>query len=141
MPRILCIDFGMKRVGLAVTDPLQIIASPLTTVANSEVLDYLKEYCIKEEVETIVVGQPRRMSGELSAVETEILAFIEKLKAALPNHKIDRYDERFTSKIAKQALFDSGLKKKKRQDKSLLDSTSASLILQDYLTSKNDFTY
>ena len=136
MARILAIDFGMRRVGIASTDPLQIIASPLTTVPNKDAVDFLAEYCGREEVETIVVGQPFRMSGEPSSVESEILKFIDKLKEKLPQMHIDRCDERYTSKLAMQALIASGVKKKKRRDKSLLDSTSASLILQDYLRDK-----
>lgn len=135
MGRILAIDYGLKRVGLAVTDPMQIIASPLKTVQESEAIDFLTTYCNTETVDTIVVGQPRRMSGELSDVETSILKFIEKLNEKLPEMNIQRYDERFTSKLAANALIESGVKKKQRRDKSLLDSTSASLILQDYLAS------
>ncbi len=135
MGRILAVDYGKRRVGLAVTDPLQIIASPLTTVGEKEAITYLADYCTKEQVEVIVVGQPRRMSGELSEVEQDIVEFIAKLREKLPAMRIDRFDERFTSKIAAQSLIDSGVKKKKRRDKSLLDSTSASLILQDYLRS------
>ncbi len=133
MGRIIAIDFGMKRVGIASTDPLQIIASPLTTVPNKEAVDFIFNFCSKEDVDTIVVGQPFRMSGELSDVEKEILKFIQELNKKLPNMPIKRCDERYTSKMAMQALIDSGVKKKKRRDKSLLDSTSASLILQDYL--------
>lgn len=133
MPRILAIDYGKRRVGLAVTDPLQLIASPLDTIPEKESISFIADYCNHKEVETIVVGQPRRMSGELSEVETDILEFIAKLSEKLSNIEIVRYDERFTSKIAMQGLIDSGLKKKKRRDKSLLDSSSASLILQDYL--------
>ena len=136
MARIIAIDFGMKRVGIASTDPLQIIASPLTTVANKDAVDFIVNYCSKEEVETIVVGQPFRMSGELSGVETEILKFIDKLKEKLPDMHFARCDERYTSKMAMQALIASGVKKKQRRDKSLLDSTSAGLILQDYLENK-----
>ncbi len=133
VPRILAIDYGKRRVGLAVTDPLQLIASPLDTVAETDSITFIANYCSREEVETIVVGQPRRMSGELSEVEKDIVKFIEKLSEKLSDIQIVRYDERFTSKIAMQGLIDSGLKKKKRRDKSLLDSSSASLILQDYL--------
>jgi len=122
MARIMAIDFGMKRVGIATTDPLQIIASPLTTVPNKESIDFIVNYCSKEVVETIVVGQPFRMSGELSGVETEILKFIEKLKEKLPDMHFERIDERYTSKMAMQALIASGVKKKQRRDKSLLDS-------------------
>jgi len=126
----------MKRVGIASTDPLQIIASPLTTVTNKEAVAFITDYCKREEVETIVVGQPFRMSGELSDVETVILKFIDKLKEKLPDMPFARCDERYTSKMAMQALIDSGVKKKQRRDKSLLDSTSAGLILQDYLENR-----
>ncbi len=136
MARIIAIDFGMRRVGIASTDPLQIIASPLTTVSNKEAVDFIHDFCNKEQVERIVVGQPFRMSGELSDVESEILKFIDKLKEKLPNMPFARCDERYTSKMAMQALIDSGVKKKQRRDKSLLDSTSASLILQDYLENR-----
>ena len=112
MPRILAIDYGKRRVGLAVTDPIQLIASPLDTIPEKESISFIANYCNREEVETIVVGQPRRMSGELSEVETDILEFIAKLSEKLSNIEIVRYDERFTSKIAMQGLIDSGLKKK-----------------------------
>ncbi|MFT5724199.1 MAG: putative Holliday junction resolvase [Bacteroidia bacterium] len=133
MARIIAIDFGMKRVGIASTDPLQIIASPMTTVTNKESVQFITDYCTREDVEIIVVGQPFRMSGELSGIEVEIVKFIDKLKEKLPSMPIARVDERYTSKMAMQALIASGVKKKQRRDKSLLDSTSASLILQDYL--------
>lgn len=136
MARIIAIDFGMKRVGIASTDPLQIIASPLTTVANKDAVSFIVNYCSREAVETIVVGQPFRMSGELSGVEKEIVKFIDKLQEKLPDMHFDRCDERYTSKMAMQALIASGVKKKQRRDKSLLDSTSAGLILQDYLENK-----
>ena len=135
MSRILGVDFGKRRVGLAVTDPLQIIASPMITVQFREAINYIYKYCTTEDVEAIVIGQPRRMSGELSDLEQDILKFIIKLQRRLPDMKIARYDERFTSKIAARSLIESGVKKSKRRDKSLLDSTSASLILQDYLLS------
>ena len=136
MARIIAIDFGMKRVGIASTDPLQIIASPLTTVSNKEAVEFITNYCTKEEVETIVVGQPFRMSGELSGIEVEILKFIKQVQEKLPLIPIARCDERYTSKMAMQALIASGVKKKQRRDKSLLDSTSAGLILQDYLENR-----
>ncbi|MCB0733906.1 MAG: Holliday junction resolvase RuvX [Flavobacteriales bacterium] len=136
MARILSIDFGGKRTGLAVTDPMQIIASELRTVPTDDLLDFLMTYTQSEVVETIVVGQPRRMDGSLSDIETRIVEFIEKLreKVAIP---IVRYDERFTSKMAGRSLIESGVKKKDRRDKSRLDSISATLILQDYLASRS----
>ncbi len=136
MSRILAIDYGKRRVGIAVTDPMQMIASALATVDEKESIDFLKDYCTREEVEAVVVGQPKRWSGELSQVEADILIFIQKLGEAVPGIRIDRYDERFTSKMAKASLLESGVKKKGRRDKSQLDSISATLILQDYLASR-----
>ena len=133
--RILAIDYGTKRCGIAVTDELKLIASPLTTVEASELLDFLQQYCQSESVERIIVGLPKQTSGELSESETAITNLIEKLQEKLPEIPISRYDERFTSKIASHILVESGTKKKKRQDKALLDRISATLILQDYLSS------
>ena len=133
--RILAIDYGTKRCGIAVTDELKLIASPLTTVEASELLDFVQQYCQSESVERIIVGLPKQTSGELSESETAITTFIEKLQEKLPEIPISRYDERFTSKIASHILVESGTKKKKRQDKALLDRISATLILQDYLSS------
>ncbi len=133
MPRILAIDYGAKRTGLAVTDPLKIIASSLRTEPTETLLPFLKDYLSREEVETIVVGQPFRLDGRPSDIEQEILKFIDKLKKQHPAIPIERIDETYTSKIASQTLIASGVKKKKRRDKGLLDSISATLILQDYL--------
>ena len=133
--RILAIDYGTKRCGIAVTDELKLIASPLTTVEASELLDFLQQCCQTESVERIIVGLPKQTSGELSESETAITTFIEKLQEKLPEIPVSRYDERFTSKIASHILVESGTKKKKRQDKALLDKISATLILQDYLSS------
>ena len=133
--RILAIDYGTKRCGIAVTDELKLIASPLTTVEASELLDFLQQYCQSKSVERIIVGLPKQTSGELSESEAAITTFIEKLQEKLPEIPISRYDERFTSKIASHILVESGTKKKKRQDKALLDKISATLILQDYLSS------
>lgn len=136
MPRILAFDYGGKRTGIAVTDPLQMIAKALGTVDTKEVLDYLKTYCAKEEVETFVVGQPFRMDGTTSDIEVEILKFIEKLKIEFPNIPVKRMDESFTSRRSMQSLIASGVKKMDRRDKRVLDSVSATLILQDYLATK-----
>jgi putative Holliday junction resolvase len=136
MARILAFDYGGKRTGIAVTDPLQMIATALATVDTNVLMDYLKTYCTKEEVETFVVGQPFRMDGSTSDIEVEILKFIEKLKAEFPNIPVKRMDESFTSKRSMQSLIASGVKKKDRRDKRLLDSVSATLILQDYLATK-----
>lgn len=133
MPRILAFDYGGKRTGVAATDPLQLIASAVGTVDTQEIIPFIKQYCAKEEVETFVVGQPFRMDGSPSDIEVEILKFIEKLKLEFPQIPIKRIDEAFTSKISMQSLIASGVKKKARRDKRLLDSVSATLILQDYL--------
>ncbi|MDG3583607.1 Holliday junction resolvase RuvX [Galbibacter pacificus] len=136
MGRILAIDFGGKRTGIAVTDELQIIASGLTTVPTAELLSFLKEYTSKETVDAIVVGQPKRLNNEFSDIEAEIRLFIHKLKEEIPKMEIERIDERFTSKMAFQSMIDSGVKKKNRRKKELLDEVSATLILQSYLHSK-----
>lgn len=137
MSRILALDYGARRTGIAVTDPMQMIATALQTVPTHDVLMFIVRYCSGNEVSEIVVGQPRRWSGELSEIETEILQFIAKLSEVLPQIRIVRYDERFTSKIAQRSRIENGEKKKSRRDKSALDSISATLILQDYLSSKS----
>ncbi len=133
MARILAIDYGEKRTGIAVTDPLQIIASGLTTVSTKDLLKYLKDYVSKEQVERIVVGQPRRLNNEPSEVEHKIQQFIITLHKELPEISVVRIDERFTSKIAFQSMLDAGVKKKDRRKKELLDKVSATVILQSYL--------
>ncbi|MFD2725602.1 Holliday junction resolvase RuvX [Hyunsoonleella rubra] len=136
MGRILAIDYGMKRTGIAVTDELQIIASGLTTVDTKELLNFLKDYFTKEEVELILMGEPKQMDNTPSESEALIQPFLEKLKKQFPNIPLKRVDERFTSKMAFQSMLDSGLKKKQRQNKALIDEISATLILQSYLYSK-----
>jgi putative holliday junction resolvase len=133
MGRILAIDYGKKRVGIAVTDELKIIASSLETVNTSEIIPFLKKYTAKENLETIVVGEPKQMDYTDSESAQIIEEFIKKLKTALPEIPVVRADERFTSKIASQVISKSGLKKKERQNKALIDSISATLILQTYL--------
>ena len=136
MARILAIDYGTKRVGVAVTDELQIIASGLTTVHSSEIVSFLKEYCQKEEVECIVVGEPKKLNNEATHSTEAIENFVAHLKKVFPTVKIDRIDERFTSVLASKAIIASGVKKKKRKEKGLLDEVSATIILQDYLERK-----
>lgn len=136
MARVLAIDYGSKRTGIAVTDELQLIASGLTTVSTSDLLSFLKTYCAEEDVERILVGEPKQKDGSPSDIEEEILKFLQKLKSSLPNIPVERRDERFTSKLAFQAMIDSGLKKKQRQNKALVDEISATIILQDYLQQK-----
>ncbi|MEQ3499081.1 Holliday junction resolvase RuvX [Tenacibaculum sp. SSH1-16] len=136
MGRIVAIDFGKKRTGIAVTDELQIIASGLTTVNTSELITFLKEYTQKENVELFLVGKPKQMDNSDSESEVLILPFLEKLEKAIPSIPIKRIDERFTSKMAFQTMIDSGLKKKQRQNKALVDEISATIILQSYLYNK-----
>ncbi|MHC9087640.1 Holliday junction resolvase RuvX [Tenacibaculum sp. IMCC1] len=136
MGRIVAIDFGKKRTGIAVTDELQIIASGLTTVNTSELITFLKEYTQKENVELFLVGKPKQMDNSDSESEVLILPFLEKLEKAIPSIPIKRVDERFTSKMAFQTMIDSGLKKKQRQNKALVDEISATIILQSYLYNK-----
>ncbi|MDY2588079.1 Holliday junction resolvase RuvX [Winogradskyella aquimaris] len=137
MGRILAIDYGTKRTGLAVTDPMQIIASGLTTVDTKELIQYLKTYVTTEEVEKFVVGEPKQMDNTASESEVHIQKFLEKLSKEFTNIPIVRVDERFTSKMAFQTMIDSGLKKKQRQNKALVDEISATLILQSYLASNS----
>jgi len=136
MARILAIDYGMKRTGIAVTDELQIIASGLTTVNTKDLLSFLKDYTAKEKVELFVVGEPKQMDNTVSESEALILPFLEKLQKQFPNIPVQRVDERFTSKMAFQTMIDSGLKKNQRKNKALVDEISATLILQSYLYSK-----
>lgn len=137
MSEILAIDFGTKRTGIAATDPLQIVASGLVTLPTQEVISYLINYLESHEVETCVVGQPKRHDGTFSEVETEIKKFVQNLKTQIPSLEVKRFDERFTSKMAFQTLIDSGVKKKTRQEKGLIDKISATLILQSYLEAQN----
>ncbi|AQS93526.1 Holliday junction resolvase RuvX [Polaribacter sp. BM10] len=133
MARILAIDFGKKRTGIAVTDELQIIASGLTTINTDELLSFLKEYTSKEKVELILIGKPKQMDNTDSESEVLILPFIKKLEKLLPQIPKKRIDERFTSKMAFQTMIDSGMKKKQRRNKAMIDEISATIILQSYL--------
>jgi putative Holliday junction resolvase len=135
MGRILAIDYGQKRVGLAVTDPLKITANALDTVPVHEIFDYLKKYIEKEDVEKIVVGLPRQMSGEFSASMQYIEPFVKGLQRTFPDKEIIYVDERFTSSIAQKTILEAGLKKKDRQNKALVDKVAATIILQTYLAS------
>lgn len=137
MPRVLAIDYGQKRTGIAVTDEMQIIASGLTTVDTPLLLNFLNDYFIKEKVEKVLIGEPKQMNNEPSQSTPLINAFVEKFKTQFPDMELERVDERFTSKMAFQTMIDSGLKKKQRQNKSLIDEISATILLQDYLSRKN----
>jgi putative Holliday junction resolvase len=136
MARILAFDYGLKRIGLAVTDDLQIIASGLDTVLTSEIFKFLENYLQNESVVLFLVGEPKQMNYSASKVEKHIIPFIKKLKLKFPKIPIQRIDERFTSKMAFQAMIDGGLKKKQRQNKALIDQISATIILQTYLEQK-----
>ncbi|PWG05433.1 Holliday junction resolvase RuvX [Polaribacter aquimarinus] len=133
MGRILAIDFGKKRTGIAVTDELQIIASGLTTVSTEVLIPFLKEYISKEKVELFLIGKPKQMDNSDSESEALIVAFLKKLQKEIANIPIQRVDERFTSKMAFQTMIDSGLKRKQRRNKGLIDEISATIILQSYL--------
>lgn len=135
MGRILAIDYGRKRVGIAVTDPLKIIANGLTTVKSCDVLKFLSDYLSKEFVELIVVGLPKTMNNEESDSMQYIKPFVEKLKKQHPNVPVEMYDERFTSVLAHKAMLEGGLKKKERQNKALVDEISATIILQSFMES------
>jgi len=131
--RILAIDYGQKRVGLAVTDSLKMIATNLTTVASKDIFDYLKNYIVKENVELMVVGLAKKLNNTESESMRFITPFVKKLKLTFPDLPIEMYDERYTSKLALQSMIDSGASKKTRQNKGLIDSISATILLQDYL--------
>ncbi len=133
MPRILAIDYGRKRVGLAVTDPLQIIATSLTTVSTSELFMFLEKYLKEEQVERFVIGYPRQMNNEPSESVQFIDPFLKKIKEKYPQIPVELVDERFTSKMAFQTMIDSGIGKMKRREKGLIDTISATIILQSWL--------
>ena len=131
--RILAIDYGQKRVGFAVSDELRICANALDTIHVSKAFDFIVQYLSKEKVDIIVVGEPKTMNFEASDSARYIEPFVNRLKKAFPDLKIDRYDERFTSKIAFQTMIDAGLSKKQRTNKELVDKISATIILQSYM--------
>ena len=134
MARILSIDYGKKRTGLAVTDSLQIIANGLATVSTSSLIDYLKDYIAKEPVERIVIGRPTQPDGRPSENLARVEQFVNRWRKLVPNIPIEYYDERFTSVLAHQVVIDSGVKKKvRKENKGLIDEISATIILQDYM--------
>jgi putative Holliday junction resolvase len=137
--RILAIDYGRKRVGLAVTDPLQMIANSLTTIHAKDIWNFLSEYLTKETVDCIVVGYPRQMNNQASEAVRYINPFLKRLQKLYPQLEIHLVDERFTSKMAHQTMIDAGLGKKARQNKALVDTISATIILQSYLEQKSKF--
>ena len=135
MARILALDYGTKRTGIAVTDEMQIIASGLTTVDTRELMKFLESYFVSENVELVLIGEPKQMDNSASQSEVAISEFIKKFVLKFPIMQVKRVDERFTSKMAVKTMIDSGLKKKKRQNKALVDEISATIILQSYLYS------
>ncbi|PKP16036.1 MAG: Holliday junction resolvase RuvX [Bacteroidetes bacterium HGW-Bacteroidetes-23] len=136
MPRILAIDYGIKRTGIAVTDELQIIASGLTTIPSETIIPFLKDYFSKENVSTVLIGEPKQMNGLPSESTPIIEKFVTTFSNEFPEMKVIRVDERFTSKMAFQTMIDSGLSKKQRQNKGLVDEIAATILLQDFLTRK-----
>lgn len=134
--RILSIDYGKKRTGIAVTDPLQIIAGGLATVSTSELYDFLVGYIGREPVERIVIGEPRQADGTPSENFARVEQFVNRWRKSQPSIPIEFYDERFTSVLAHRAMIDGGLRKKDRQNKALVDEISATILLQDFLESK-----
>lgn len=136
MGRLLAIDYGRKRVGVAVTDPLQLIATGLCTVPASDIITFLKKYVESESVDRIIVGLPKQMDNSASESSKYIKPFLVQLAKNLPSIPVEEYDERFTSKLAQKAIIDAGVKKMDRRDKSLVDMVSATIILQSYMQSK-----
>ena len=133
MPRILAIDYGMKRTGLAVTDPLKIIATGLTTVESNQLMPFLKNYFSKEEVELIIIGEPKNLDDTATHATLLVEKVIKQLQKNFPSIPIQKVDERFTSKMASRAMIEMGLKKKQRQNKALVDEIAATIMLQEHL--------
>ena len=137
MPRILAIDYGLKRTGIAITDELQIIASGLTTIASETAIAFLSDYFSNENVFKVLIGEPKQMNGQPSESTVIIEKFVTKFRKNFPEMKLERVDERFTSKMAFQTMIDSGLKKKQRQNKALIDEIAATILLQNFLSRKS----
>ena len=137
MPRLLAFDFGTKRLGIAVTDPLQLFATGLTTIHPKDVIEFLKKYLQTEHIETFIVGEPKQMDGTPSQSAPQVKGFVTILKKNFPDIPIEMMDERFTSKMASATIAQSGLKKSDRQNKALIDTVSATIILQSYMEKKS----
>ena len=137
LSKYLGIDFGIKKSGVSISDSNKLISFPLETIETKNLLDYIKQISIDENIEIVVIGKPLRLNNEIHDLEEEILKFIKSLKNHLPNIQVERIDERFTSKISKQIIIQSGVGKKNRRDKLIIDKISASLILESYLIQKN----
>ena len=140
MARIIGIDYGTKRIGIATTDPLQIIASPLETVATTQIFDYLTQYFFTEEVERIIVGEPKKLDDTDGDILPQVRRFVEKLNQLFPNIPVDFQDERFTSADAKRIILASGIPKMKRRDKTLVDKISASIILTEWMEAEGKWS-
>lgn len=132
--RIMAFDYGTKRIGIAVTDPLQIVANALTTVHPNDIWQFLDDYLKTELIQTFVVGKPKQMDGTDSQSASHITGFVRRLRKTYPQITVEEIDERFTSKMASAAILQSGVKKSKRQEKGIVDTVSATILLQDYLT-------
>jgi len=137
LSKYLGIDFGIKKSGVSISDSNKLISFPLKTIETKNLLDYIKQISIDENIEIVVIGKPLRLNNEIHDLEEEIVKFIKSLKNYLPNIQVERIDERFTSKISKQIIINSGVGKKNRRDKLIIDKISASLILESYLIQKN----
>ena len=137
LSKYLGIDFGIKKSGVSISDSNKLISFPLETIETKNLLDYIKQISIDENIEIVVIGKPLRLNNEIHDLEEEIVKFIKSLKSHLPNIQVERIDERFTSKISKQIIIQSGVGKKNRRDKLIIDKISASLILESYLIQKN----
>ena len=137
LSKYLGIDFGIKKSGVSISDSNKLISFPLETIETKNLLDYIKQISIDENIEIIVIGKPLKLNNEIHGLEEEIVKFIKSLKNYLPNIQVERIDERFTSKISKQIIINSGVGKKNRRDKLIIDKISASLILESYLIQKN----
>lgn len=137
MARILAIDYGMKRTGIAVTDPLQIIATGLTTIESAQLIPFLKTYLTKETVERFIIGDPRNLDDSDTHATPLVLRVIEKIKKEFPAIPVETVDERYTSKMAKQAMLDMGMKKMQRRNKAAVDQIAATIMLQEYLQGRS----
>jgi len=133
MPRLLAIDYGLKRTGIAVTDPLQIIATGLTTVESPQLIPFLKKYFLQEQVEKIIIGEPKNLDDSDTHATEPVRKIVEKIKKEFPSIPVVLVDERYTSSLAKRAMIDMGMKKKQRRDKATVDEIAATIILQEYL--------
>lgn len=141
MARIIGIDYGTKRIGIATTDPLQIIASPLETVPTPQIFDYLTQYFFTEEIECIVVGEPKKLDDTEAEILPHVKRFVQKLNQLFPNIPVQMQDERYTSREAQRVIINSGIKKMKRRDKTLVDKISASIILEEYMKASGKWSH